>query len=538
MNDSRIQAAGGHFPTFRRLFGWLFSWRMFRRCLFVLVCLATLLALYYAEENWRGRRAWNKYRQELETRGEQFEYSAFIPKPVPDEQNFAATPLVRSWFLKENQGSADFDKDSYGQSSSKISDPKNKDWARRQFIDLVAWKLAFDAIRSGNTNRHQIFVTTNKLAFETRANAVPSVLEGLKSSEDNLAELRAASHRPYSRYPVIYDLDNPWGILIPHLAKVKGIVQRLRLRACAELAVGRSADALEDVKLILYMADSLKEEPFLISYLVRLACIQIAIQPVREGLTAHRWSDAELQEVQTRFQQFNFLQDLKRPLSGERAAGTLTADLLYRRKYRLSELFDLDDLDAPDPTGGGFVNWVGRIAPHGWYYQEQLNYCRLYENQLGGTFDAAKKRVFPGQIQTRAHELEREIAGGRLGKTLKAVVHHQLLAAMLLPALSNLPLKAAMAQTSTDQAALACALERFRLANGQLPENLDALAPRFIPRIPNDVITGEPPKYRRAEDGRFALYSVGWNEKDDGGTPGDKWFDEKQGDWVWQFPEK
>jgi len=34
------------------------------------------------------------------------------------------------------------------------------------------------------------------------------------------------------------------------------------------------------------------------------------------------------------------------------------------------------------------------------------------------------------------------------------------------------------------------------------------------------------------------LYSVGWNEKDDGGTPGKALFDEKQGDWVWRFAEK
>src|SRR5207248_4735859 len=131
---------------------------------------------------------------------------------------------------------------------------------------------------------------------------------------------------------------------------------------------------------------------------------------------------------------------------------------------------------------------------------------------------------FPGQIRTRAHEFEREIAGGRLGKTLNTVVHHQLVAAMLLPALSNLPLKAATAQTITDQAALACALDRFRLANGQFPETLGALVPRFISQSPNDVITGESLKYRRTDDGQFILYSVGWNEKDDGGTPGKTWF--------------
>src|SRR5206468_9372067 len=113
------------------------------------------------------------------------------------------------------------------------------------------------------------------------------------------------------------------------------------------------------------------------------------------------------------------------------------------------------------PAGMDFVNLISRIVPHGWYYQEQLSYCRLFENQLQGTFDATKKRVSPSQIASNSRELEREIAGGRLGKSVKALIHHQVIAAMLLPALGKLPLKASMAQTSADHAALACALERF-----------------------------------------------------------------------------
>lgn len=534
MKDSNRQTTVGPFPTFKRLFRWLFSWRTIRRCLFVFISLVTLLALFYAEENWRGRRAWNKYRQGLEARGEQLDYRAFIPKPVPDEQNFAATPFVQSWFVRENlpdnqRWSA---KDNYARASSMVQGPKSR--TDRQFVDLVAWKMAFDAVRSGQTNSHQEF-RSDKLDLESRARAAPGVFEGLKGDEASLEELRAASRRPSSRYPIVYDLENPWGILIPHLASIKAAVLRLKLRACAELATGQGENALEDVKLMLYLADSLKEEPFLISYLVRIECPQIAIQPIWEGLAEHRWSDAQLQELQTRLQQYNFVGDMKRPLDGERAAGILTADLLYRRKYRPSEL---GLSDQPDPTGGDLVDFVSQLVPRGWYHQEQLNYCRLYENQLRGTFDAAKRKVFPVQIATRAHELEREIAGGRLGKTLNAVLHHQLLAAMLLPALDKIPLKAATVQTAADQAALACALERYRLANGQYPEKLDMLAPHFLEKIPNDVISGEPLKYRRTDDGQFILYSLGWNEKDDGGrivptTGPSPAVDLTQGDWVW-----
>jgi hypothetical protein len=112
------------------------------------------------------------------------------------------------------------------------------------------------------------------------------------------------------------------------------------------------------------------------------------------------------------------------------------------------------------------------------------------------------------------------------------------MATVLLPALGNVVMKSAAAQTAYNQAAIACALERYHLANGQFPEKLEALEPHFISPLPHDVLTGEPYKYRLMDDGRFVLYSLGWDEKDDGGVPGRNLFDDKQGDWVWTYPAK
>lgn len=511
---------------------WLLGWRIIRRILIVMAWTATLIALVYGEENWRGRRAWNKYRKELEARGEQLDLKAFIPKPVPNEQNFAATPFFEFLFLHKTNR---YDwEDSYSQAGTKIPYAKSNYRGHRRLTDLVAWKTAFAAIGADELKRHPK-VESGPLDLQSRAKSGPAVLAGLKTNEAVFAELRAASQRPFSRYPVIYNLEDPWGILIPHLADIKGVCQRLQLKACAELAVGQSDNALDDVKLMLYLADSVKEETILISYLVRISCLQIAVQPIWEGLAEHRWSDAQLRELQTRLQQYDFLADLKRPLDSERAAGILTVDLLYRQKYRLSTL---GESPGTSSSGETFADLMARIAPRGWYYQEQLNYCRLYEGQLVGTFDATRKRVSPTRIESNDNELERTIGGGRLGRELNAILRHHIVAALLLPVLTKLPLKAAIAQTVADQAALACALERYRLANGQFPEKLEGLTPRFISPLPNDVLTGEPYKYRRTDDGRFVLYSIGWDEKDDGGAPGKTLFDEKQGDWVWQYPSQ
>src|SRR5262245_14050226 len=79
---------------------WLFSAGGIRRVLIVLAWTATIVALLYGVTNWRARRAWDKCREELESRGEQLDFKAFIPKAVPDDQNFAALPLIQSWFIQ------------------------------------------------------------------------------------------------------------------------------------------------------------------------------------------------------------------------------------------------------------------------------------------------------------------------------------------------------------------------------------------------------------------------------------------------------
>jgi len=79
-----------------------FSWRHFRRILFALACLIALIILFYAEEDFRGWLAWQHFKHEWEAKVGRFDFASFIPPPVPDDQNFALTPIVASsydWIL-------------------------------------------------------------------------------------------------------------------------------------------------------------------------------------------------------------------------------------------------------------------------------------------------------------------------------------------------------------------------------------------------------------------------------------------------------
>ncbi|MBI5724350.1 MAG: hypothetical protein HZA50_10365 [Planctomycetes bacterium] len=60
------------------------------------------------------------------------------------------------------------------------------------------------------------------------------------------------------------------------------------------------------------------------------------------------------------------------------------------------------------------------------------------------------------------------------------------------------------------------AMAAYKADNGNWPETLEKLVPKYLPAVPNDPFVDQPLKYRKDEKG-WVLYSVGENMKDDGG---------------------
>ena len=109
----RFQIKDGTAPTIEQFpprAGWF--WRSLRRLdpigdwlLIIIVALKLSLLCFLLEESWRGSRAWDHYRHELEAKGESFDWQAQIPPPVPDAQNFFKAPKMAEWFIKPSGNS-------------------------------------------------------------------------------------------------------------------------------------------------------------------------------------------------------------------------------------------------------------------------------------------------------------------------------------------------------------------------------------------------------------------------------------------------
>jgi hypothetical protein len=105
---------------------------------------------------------------------------------------------------------------------------------------------------------------------------------------------------------------------------------------------------------------------------------------------------------------------------------------------------------------------------------------------------------------------------------------------MALAGLSSVCVKSIYTQACIDQAVIACALERYHMANGAYPDELQKLVPKYLEKIPKDLITGGPLHYRLNTNETFQLYSVGADGRDRGGAIGaDSGRDLWKTDWVW-----
>ena len=109
-----------------------------RRILIGLAILATLVAALVTEENWRGKRAWENYKREWEAKGEKFDWQAFVPPSVPNDQNFFTAPIFT------NILNGKIEMTPYGDDGGPDFRPDASKWGyaiyRMRMTDLQAWQ--------------------------------------------------------------------------------------------------------------------------------------------------------------------------------------------------------------------------------------------------------------------------------------------------------------------------------------------------------------------------------------------------------------
>ena len=215
-----------------------------KRLLSIFLALIGILVLFHLIENWRGARAKDQWLKASISAGMPQTLEEMAPPKIPDAENFATHPAVAD-DLAGKPGKP-------GPVLPAVFSDGDlfRAWERGERIDLDALK------------------TTLKID-DFKAILAPF--------ETKLMGFEEASLRPNCRLMTTY------GNEIPGLIGMRQRGRVLSLRAVIALRDGKSEEALCDILTILRVVKHLKQEPHLISQLLRIVYVRFSLQPIWEG---------------------------------------------------------------------------------------------------------------------------------------------------------------------------------------------------------------------------------------------------------------
>jgi hypothetical protein len=492
------------------------SKKILRTILFGFVCVITLLALIITEENLRGKMAWEKLKRDFEAKGERMEMSAFIPPPVPDDQNLAATDFFRPLESEFKTG----------KSSENYRD--TAEWKLQNFTggNLNA-RAALDHMPKGNwqTGNPRGDLTYwqeyYRKAFP-QLNLSGSPEEDIITATDQLnsifAELRdAIKTHPYCRFDIQYQMGPE--ARLPHLSEIQNLVNLLDLRAIAEVRTNRTGEACDDIVLAFHVINTIRDEPFLITGLVRIGLEMALMEPIWEGIAVHRWSDSQLDAFQDELREFDYLSDYCREMRFERSVEPAMMDYaIHDPRIMGMSLAANEEL----PTMA-LASVPAMRALSGAMYQNLIRQANWIQDSIS-TVDTAGQKLDVPRINRLREEVEQMTS-----------TPYNIFTKLSTEQIAGVVERFAQIQCYTNAAIVACSIEEYYLAHHALPNSLDDL---HINNLPHDVLTGEPLHYRADGADNYLLYSVGWSLNDDGGKVvlNERGLvDRFQGNWTWSL---
>jgi hypothetical protein len=360
--------------------------------------------------------------------------------------------------------------------------------------------------RITNSFARQFYNTNSTVEINTTAAAAGYLAwsDQFQGDFDTIAE---ALKRPYAR--MVADYSQPFSITLPNVATCYAVVKTLTQRAKCHLLVGQPDKAWQELTLLHDMRRMVEGQGKFITTegdWMRRELARHSLQVIATGTQLHAWSEPQLSALQEELRDTDFI-------------ALHVEALKCARSLLLSAVEDGDFFKAPFLSGaGGFWSRIRKkpavlvymIAPRGIFYDR---FGRTWAPNMQKSINA----LMPTNGIIRPADASNAFAWWKRAQ-------------------QGLPLLL-RTQALVNEGQIACALERYRLVNKEYPETLEGLSPRFIEKLPRDIVNGQPLIYRRMGDGTFLLYSVGWNETDDGGKVAlaeDGLTKMTEGDWVWK----
>jgi hypothetical protein len=283
-------------------------------------------------------------------------------------------------------------------------------------------------------------------------------------------------------------------MLVPHVNGMLTIARILSPKILLETRRGAAQNAWQSVELALRMANALRDEPVLVSAMVRIALYQMALASVRTAAESFPPDDEIAARLAPLIAAADDLQPVLLAYNGEHL---FFGEWLFDQNNAQRLIQDAMDVGGPglEPR---YLAWLLSYRPA--RQAEHAAYLRVLKQSTDDlSLPLSKAPCTP--------EPERTMQDRWYGGVLHSFA----------PAFSRVRVTTAKLQANARVTQTGLALHRHKAAHGAYPATLAEVDPQFLAETLLDPFTGQPLVYRTDGDG-FILYSLGENLADDGGA--------------------
>jgi len=498
------------------------------KLLLAIAAVVILLAVWLSLSSVHSKNGVERYKDQLRAAGEKLELNDVLPPPVDPDKNglefftraFNSMSPVMNGMLSTNSPSA-----------MRIVAPGKA---------MIGWQ------------QPEIISDYGSSAYR---NTWADLDQQLQLGSGVINFLRQGAERPQ----LDFQLDYGQGavLLLPHLNKLKQTALLLSPAALADLHRGDSASAATNLHTLLRTVNAWKDEPVIISQLVRIAMAQIAVAAQWEFLQGTNITDSQLAMLQRDWTNMQFVLPMEQALLMERAWGARNIEQL-RSSNSPSRTYSSGWGSGSSGGSGGSGDWLDMLKDMSdsmkrktsdtlwrvaWSYDDELNL--LQGDQV--LVETMRQIHTNGYFKNALADRDRRLAALGLDRPgtnwLRNHLHDELaaLGTETVQSLQHSIERVLACEAARTMASTAVALKRYQLRHQSYPKDLSALVPEFLPEVPRDPVDGHSLRYQVLSDGNFLLYSVGTDGVDNGGDPtapsGTRSINWLRGrDWVWPQP--
>lgn len=486
-----------------------------RRLLWACVCLVSLLTVYYQWENRRSARELQAARERLLARIGTENWLDLAAPSVPDEQNFFALPVVEQWMHRDGKRIRYvIPKGVFlpeGFVKPEILENETDGTSR---VDFASWA------KSSDLKGESPAVTLNRELGDGNG-LLPKLAAGLSRP--------LSAWKPHQREEFIAAGANPYETTQPNVSQVNANMLDLGLHLRVAAAAGDVEKTRSTALILLRLfPESSTSEHGLVGSLVSTAAHGIAFKALQDALGKPAWTEESLRALQLQLGKINDIEVIERAMSMETLTGYGVGLFIRESCRKDGSAVEMLHFGREDDS------WLARLGnqatrlgytygPTGWHDASTAFYVECYLDMLGPQGETEWMNTAERQEAIKSR-YEAEYVHN---DWLRDWNMRRKIGLMAIPRIGNLFDAAAETLFHRRCLIIACALEQHRLKHGAFPASLNAVKDDLkLFTLDDPARPGHLPGFR-LENGGYAFWSAGSDERDDGGV--------KDKDWLWRM---